>query len=145
MLGFKGQKKLPFTIILDPSANKILEELANVSLNGVVGRCASYAILRLLVSDLALLVDHKWLSLEVIEELITKINAIGNQSKVSSFIALKEPKIGGHLTGRYTYWKGKGIQNLCVIINVGRNKLSETYLATSGQAVKHWTYFLVGF
>ena len=124
---------------------KILEEFENVLLNGVDGRCASLANSRLLVSGLALLVGHEKLSLEVIEELITKINAIGNQSKVLSFIALKEFEIVGHLVERHTYWKKKGIQNLCVIINVGRNKLSETYLATSGQAGNHWTCFLVEF
>ena len=97
------------------------------------------------MSDLALLVGHEKLSLEVIEELITKINAIGNQSKVLSFIALKEFKIGGHLVERHTCCNKKGIQNLCVIINVGRNKLSETYLATTGQAGNHWMCFLVDF
>ena len=100
---------------------------------------------RLLVSDLALLVGHEWLSLEVIVEFITKINGIGNQSKVLSFVALKELEKGGHLVERYTYSKENSIQNLCVIVNVGRNKLSVTYLATSGLTGNHWACFLVEF
>ena len=55
---------------------KILEEFENYLLNGIDGRCASLASPRLLVSDLALIVGHQWLSLEVIEEFITKINVI---------------------------------------------------------------------
>ena len=50
-------------------------------------------------------------SLELIEELITKINIIGNQSKVLSFIALKELEKGSHLVELYTKWKEKSIQN----------------------------------
>lgn len=69
---------------------KILKEYENVLLTGVDGRCASLANPRLLVSDLALLVGLQWLSLEVIEEFITQINVIENQSKVLSFIDLKE-------------------------------------------------------
>ena len=65
---FQRAKKLSFTIILDSSANKILEELENGLLNSVDGSCASLAIPRLLVSHLVLLVGHEWLSLEVIEE-----------------------------------------------------------------------------
>ena len=37
------------------------------------------------------------------------------------------------------------IQNLCVIVNVGRNILSETYLATSGLAGNHWACFQAEF
>ena len=73
-------------MILDSSA-KIIEEFENVLLNGIDGRCASLANSRLLVSEW---LGHEWLSLEVIEELITKINAIENQSKFLSFIALKK-------------------------------------------------------
>ena len=51
---------------------------------------------------LTLLVGHEWLSLEVIEKFITKINAIVNESKLLLFLALKE--LGGHLIERYTYW-----------------------------------------
>ena len=80
-----------------PLQKKILEEFENILLNGVDGRCASLANPRLLVSDLALLVDLEWFSLELIEEFITKINVIRNQSKDLSFIALKELEIGGHL------------------------------------------------
>ena len=69
---------------------KILKECENVLLTGVDGRCASLANPRLLVSDLALLVGLQWLSLDVIEEFITQINVIENQSKVLSFIDLKE-------------------------------------------------------
>ena len=70
----------------------------------------------------------------MVEELITKINAIGNQSEVLSFIVLKELEKGGHLVEHYTYWREKGIQNICVIVNMGKNKFNETYLATSGLA-----------
>ena len=59
----------------------------------------------------------------------------------NSFIALK----GGHLVEQLTYWKEKGVQNLCIIVNVGRNKISETYLATSGQAGSHLACSLVEF
>ena len=45
---------------------QILQEFENFSLNGVDGRCASLVNPRLLVSDLAFLVGHKWLSLELI-------------------------------------------------------------------------------
>ena len=45
----------------------------------------------------------------MLEELITKINAIGNQSEVLSFIVLKELEKGGHLVEHYTYWRKKGI------------------------------------
>ena len=117
--------------------SKILEEFENVLLNGVDDICVSLPNPRLLVSYLALSVGNQWLPLAVIEEFITKINAIGNQSKVLSFIALKE------LVEHYTYWKEKGIQNMCVTVNVGRNKLNETYLATSGLASNHWACFLV--
>ena len=55
---------------------KILEEFENVLLNGADGRCASLVNPRLLVSDLALLLCYEWISLELIEEFITKINAI---------------------------------------------------------------------
>ena len=65
--------------------------------------------------------------------------------KVLSFVALKELEKGGHLVERCTYWKGNGIQNLCVIVNVGRNKLNETYLATSRLTGNHWACFLVAF
>ena len=58
-----------------------------------------------------------------------KINAIGNQSKVLSFAALKKLEKGGHLVE--VMHIEKGIPNLCVIVNVGRNKLSKIYLATS--------------
>ena len=85
----------------------------------------------LLETGLVLFVGHKLFFLEVIEEPITKTNLVVNQFRVLSFIALKELEKDGHLVERYTYLKGKGIQNLCVIVNVGRNKLSETYLSTS--------------
>ena len=52
-----------------------------------------------------------------------------------SFIALKELEKAGHLEDHYTYWKKKGIQNLCLIVNVGRNKLNKTYLVTSTSAL----------
>ena len=82
---------------------KVLEEFENVLLNGVDGRCASHANPWLMVSGLALLVGHELLSLELIEESITKIKIIGNQSKVLSFIALKEFEKGGHLVEHYAY------------------------------------------
>ena len=82
---------------------KVLEEFENVLLNGVDGRCASHANPWLMVSGLALLVGHELLSLELIEESITKIKVIGNQSKVLSFIALKEFEKGGHLVEHYAY------------------------------------------
>ena len=61
---------------LPPVLTKILEEFENVLLNGVDGKCASFANSRLLVSDLALLVGHEWLFLEVIEELIIKLTPL---------------------------------------------------------------------
>ena len=81
----------------------------------------------------------------MIEYSIKKINDIGNQSKVLLFIVLKELQEGGHLIECYTYWAGKGVQSMCVIGNLGRNKLNETYLATSGLAGNNWTCFLVEF
>ena len=125
---FQRTKICPSPSCLIPVQPKILEEFENVLLNGVEDRCASLANPLLLVSDLALLVGHQWLSLEVIEEFITKINPIGNQCKVLSFIALKQLEKGGHLVEHYTYWKEKGLQNLRVIVNLGRNKLNEIYL-----------------
>ena len=79
------------------------------------------------------------------KKFITNIIAIKNQSDVLSFIALKKLEKDGHLVERYTYWKEKGIKNLCVIVNVGKNKLNEAYLATSGLGGNHWTCFLVEF
>ena len=58
---------------------------------------------------------------------------------------LKELEKDGHLVEHYAYWKEKCIQNLCVVVNVGRNKFSETFLATSGQAGNHWVCLLVEF
>ena len=142
---FQRTKNCRSTSSLIPMQTKILEEFENVLLNGVDGRCASHANPLLLVVDLALLVDHELLSLELIEKIITKINVIGNQSKVLSFIALKELERDGHLVEPYAYWKEKGIQNLCVVVNIGRNKFSEAYLATSGLAGNHWVCLLVEF
>ena len=79
------------------------------------------------------------------DEFITKIIAIGNQSIVLLVIALKELKKGDHLVEHYTYWKEQSIQNQSIIVNVGRNKLNETHLATSRLAGNHWECFLVEF
>ena len=100
---FQRTKNCPSPSSLILVETQILQEFENILLNGVDGRCASLANPRLLVSDLAFSVGHKWLSLELIEESITMINAIVNQSKVLSFIALKKLEKGGHLVEPYTY------------------------------------------
>ena len=33
---------------------------------------------------------------------------------------MKELEKSGHLVERYTYWKEKGTQNFCVMVNVGQ-------------------------
>ena len=100
---FQRAKNCRSSSSLIPLETKILEEFENALLNGVDDRCLSLANPRLMVSDLSLLVRHEWYSLEVIEEFITKINAIRYQSKVLSFLALKELEKGCHLVERHTY------------------------------------------
>lgn len=72
---------------------------------------------------------------------INGTNTIGNQSKVLLFIDLKE-------LGKDVIHFGKrkqGIENLCVSVNVWRNKPNETYLTASELTGNHWTCSIVEF
>ena len=122
-----------------------LTQFQNILLNGIDGVCANEENPRLLISDLALLVGNQWLSLEIMEEFIPKINSLRTQSMVISLVALKDLQNAGKLAEKVVFLRNSGIENLCVIANVGKNKLNETYFAINGIGGNHWACFLIEF
>ena len=122
-----------------------LAEFQSILFDGIDGVCANKRNPRLLISDLALLVGNQWISLEIMEEFIPKINSLRSQSIVISLAALKDIQKSWKLAENVGFWRNNGIESLCIIANVGKNKLNETYFAINGLGGNHWACFLIEF
>ena len=98
---------------------------------------------RLLMSDPAFLVGNQWLSLEVMQFFISLINGIRKDTHISSLVELRDLGSGGKLEELKLGWKKYNVTSICVIANMGKDKLDETFLASTTRTGNYWACFLI--
>ena len=97
---------------------------------------------RLLISDLAFLVGNQWLSLEVMQFFISPISGIQKDTHIASLVELMDLGSGGKLEESILGWKKNNVTPVSLIANVGKDKLDETFLASTTRTGNYWTCFL---
>ena len=97
----------------------------------------------LLISDLAFLVGNQWLSLEVMQFFISLINGIRKGTHIASLVKLRDLRSGGKLEKSILDWKKNNVTSVCVIANMGKYKLDETFLVSTTCTSNHCTCFLI--
>ena len=99
---------------------------------------------RLLYADLSLLAGQRWLSLQVIETFVTIFNNRNNSDgKAYTLPFLTCLSTEGKLNDEMRKCKDDGVDNITVIANVGIDKLSNTFIASSKHVGTHWVCFAI--
>ena len=80
---------------------------------------------------------QEWLSLQVIEEFISSLNAEAKDTKTYSYTSLSEIAKTGKLNEEVLAWKNNEIEKVCVIANVGKDKRG-TFFANNSKKGSHW-------
>ena len=92
-------------------------------------KCCTITSQRLLTTDLILLNEKERLSLELLEY----FSSLQNKSSIDSFITsmtnLVALNCSGKLHDNIKDWKERNINSVCIIMNFGKDKLGDTYLA----------------
>ena len=101
--------------------------------------CADRKHPRLLISDLAFLVGNQWLSLEMMQFFISPISGIQKDTHIASLVELMDLGSGGKLEESILGWKKNNVTPVSLIANVGKDKLNETFLASTTRTGNYWT------
>ena len=92
---------------------------------------------RLLFSNLAFSVGNQWPSSEVMQFFISLINGIRNDTHIVSLVELRDLRSGAKLEELILGWKKNNVTSVCVIANMGKDKLDETFLVSTTPTGNH--------
>ena len=138
-----GLKEQEFVKFLRIYPQITTNQLQSMLLNGRNDVCPDRKHPWLLISDLAFLISNRWLSSEVMQLFISLINGIWKNVNIASLVELRDLRNGGKLEELILGWKKNNLTSVCVIANVGKEKLDETFLASTTRTGNYWACFQI--
>ena len=98
---------------------------------------------KLLTSDLSLLVAQGWVSYQALEHFCNVFSNKRRDAIITMMAQLNAIHRDGYIADKVTVWKQNFVKRLCIIFNVGKDKLNESYLADEVRGGSHWSCLLI--